>query len=169
MVLIAREFSGECFDFDCLCASCLGGLVLKRAQKEALSCLLKGKDVLAVLPTGLGKSLIYQSFVLAKEIAECSVGCSSSRPSCLVHVIVPLHSIIEEQINSKEFDLEVKGFPFSKDVLHDIKNNKFQVICALAEQALSSQFLEVLWDESSALGKSISLIVVDKSHTVETW
>ena len=56
MVAIAREFSGECFDFDRLCATCLGGLVLKREQKEALSRLLEGKDVLAVLPTGFGKS-----------------------------------------------------------------------------------------------------------------
>ena len=96
-----------------------------------------------------------------------SVGCSSSRPSCLV--IVPLCSIIEEQVNSNEFDLEVKGFSFSKDVLDDIKNNKFQVLYASADQALSSQFLEVLRDESSALGKSISLIVVDESHAVETW
>ena len=44
-----REFSGECFDFDCLCAFCLGGLLLKREQKEAVSRLLEGKDVLAVL------------------------------------------------------------------------------------------------------------------------
>jgi len=34
--------------------------VLKREQKEAVSRLLEGKDVLAVLPTGFGKSLIYQ-------------------------------------------------------------------------------------------------------------
>ena len=56
MVSIAREFSGECFDFDRLCATCLGGLVLKREQKEALSRLLEGKNVLAVLPTGFRKS-----------------------------------------------------------------------------------------------------------------
>ena len=76
---ISREFFGECFDFDRLSTSCLGGLVLKREQKEAVSRLLKGKDVLAVLPTGFGKSLIYQSFVLAKEMAEGSVGCSYFR------------------------------------------------------------------------------------------
>ena len=67
---------------------------------------------MAVLPTGFGKSLIYpQNFVLAKEMDKSSVGCSSGSPSCLV--IVPLRSIIEEQINSNEFDLEVKGFSFS--------------------------------------------------------
>jgi len=73
MVLISREFSGECFDFDRLSASFLGGFVLKREQKEAVSRLLEGKDVLAVLPTGFGKSLIYQSFVMAKEMAPLVV------------------------------------------------------------------------------------------------
>ena len=43
------------------------------------------------------------------------------------------------------------------------------MIYASVKQALLSQFLEVLKDESSALRKSISLIVVDESHTVETW
>ena len=33
----SEEFSGECFDFDRLSAFCLGGLVLKREQKEAVS------------------------------------------------------------------------------------------------------------------------------------
>jgi len=79
MASISREFSGECFDFDRLSASCLGGLVLERRQKEAISRLLEGKDVLSVLPTGFGKSLIYQSFVLATEIAESSFGCSYFR------------------------------------------------------------------------------------------
>ena len=37
MVLISKEFSGECFDFDPLFASCLGGLVLKNVQKEVIS------------------------------------------------------------------------------------------------------------------------------------
>jgi len=53
--------------------------VLKREQKEAVSRLLEGKDVLAVLPTGFDKNLIYQSFVLAKEMPESSVGCSYFR------------------------------------------------------------------------------------------
>ena len=51
---------------------------------------------------------------------------------------MPLRSIIEEQIGANEFDLEMKGFSFSKDVLEDIKNSKFQVIYASAEQALSN-------------------------------
>ena len=36
------------------------GLVLKAEQKEDVETLLRGKDVFAVLPTGFGKSLIFQ-------------------------------------------------------------------------------------------------------------
>ena len=40
----------------------------KREQKEVVSHLLKGKDVFAVIPTGFGKSLIHQCFVLVKDM-----------------------------------------------------------------------------------------------------
>ena len=98
---------------------------------------MNGKDVLAVLPIGFGKSLIYQSFVLAKQMED-----ENDQPSCLV--IVPLQSIIEEQISSNDFDLRVKGFDKTVDALNEMKNNKFQVIYASAEQALSSEFLSLL-------------------------
>ena len=58
-----------CFDFDRFCASYLRGLVLKREQNKAVSRLLRGKDVLAVLATRFGMSLhvIYQSFGLEAD------------------------------------------------------------------------------------------------------
>ena len=45
-----------------------GGLVLKEEQKLAVEALLSRKDVMALLPTGFGKSIIYQSFVVAKNL-----------------------------------------------------------------------------------------------------
>ena len=53
-----------------VCKERLSGLILKPEQKEAITSLLNGKDVFAVLPTGFGKSLIYQSFVFGKEIID---------------------------------------------------------------------------------------------------
>ena len=41
---------------------------LKTVQELAVRALLDGKDVLTVLPTGYGKSLIHQMFVCAKDI-----------------------------------------------------------------------------------------------------
>ena len=40
---------------------------LKPEQEVAVMSLLDGKDVLALLPTGYSKSLIYQMFVRAKD------------------------------------------------------------------------------------------------------
>jgi superfamily II DNA helicase RecQ len=40
---------------------------LKREQEIAVKDLLTGKNVLAVLPTGYGKSLIFTLFLLARE------------------------------------------------------------------------------------------------------
>ena len=55
-------------------------------------------------PYWLWKEPLYQSFITAKEIESCDV----DRPSCLV--IVPLRSIIEEQINSNNFGMNVIGY-----------------------------------------------------------
>ena len=53
-----------------VCEEKLGGIILKFKQEEAVLSLLNGKDVFAVLPPGFGKSLIYQSFVLARDILD---------------------------------------------------------------------------------------------------
>ena len=55
------------------------GFVLKSEEREALELLLRGKDVFCVLPTGLGKSLIYQMFVHAKSYQS-----SVQRPTVIV-------------------------------------------------------------------------------------
>ena len=51
-----------------------------------------------------------------------------------------LRSIGEENINSNDFDLSVKGFEKNVDVLNEMKNNNFQVIYPSAGQALSTDY-----------------------------
>lgn len=63
---------------------------LKPEQKQALEALLAGQDVMAILPTAFGKSLIYQMFCMAKL---------SSNAHASVLVLSPLNRIIEEQVN----------------------------------------------------------------------
>ena len=52
------------------------GFVFKAEQKEAVESLSRGKDVFGVLPTGFGKNLIFQLFVLAKNRASSSPNAS---------------------------------------------------------------------------------------------
>ena len=95
----------------------LGGLILKYEQRLAVEALRSGKDVLAVLPTGFGKSVIYQSFVIAKDFSS-------------IVVIVPLRSIIDVDLQSNDFGLKAVAFEKKPELMKDIAPNKFQVIFA---------------------------------------
>ena len=64
---------------------------LKVEQRDAVVSLLDGHDVLAVLPTGFGKSLIFQAFVLAAEMERERLQTAL--------VLCPLQSIINDQIS----------------------------------------------------------------------
>ena len=116
---------------------------------------MSGKDVLAVLPTSFGKPVIYQSFFIAKD--------SSS-----IVVIYSLWSIIDDQLQSNDFGLKAVAFEKKPELMKDIAANKFQVIFASAEQALSKEFRDLLKDESSEFRKNLSWVVVE-CHTIETW
>ena len=49
---------------------------LKKEQKLCIEALLEGRDVLGLLPTGFGKSLIYQLHPKILELMKCETGCS---------------------------------------------------------------------------------------------
>ena len=81
-----------------ICKEKLSGIIPKLEQKEAIITLFNGKGVFVVLPTGFGKSLIYQSFVFGKEITDGH--------SLAVIVVILLRSIVQEQLTSSEFNLK---------------------------------------------------------------
>ena len=131
---------------------------LKPEQKQALEALLAGEDVLAILPTGFGKSLIYQVFCQAQ---------SSTNTSVLV--ISPLNSIVEEQ-TSEMSGLGIPSVhlkPSSEECLKYVSEGKFKIIFGSAEDCLSKPFQDLL--KSQCTGPHISMVVIDECHTVETW
>ena len=69
-------------------------LELKPEQRNAILSLLKRDDVLAVLPTGYGKSLIFQLFALAASL--------EMKEQQSVLVVCPLKSIIDDQITEAQ-------------------------------------------------------------------
>ena len=100
--------------------------------KKAIISLLNGKDVFAVLPTGFGKSLIYQSFVFSKEIIH------GHSPSVIV--VIPLRSIVQEQLTSNEFNLKAVELSLQDDVLKNVSEGEVEVVYALAENVLNDKF-----------------------------
>lgn len=132
----------------------------KPEQQEAVKSLLEGKDVLAVLPTGFGKSYIYQNF---SEITN-----SLNDPS-VVLVISPLASIIKDQIIS--LNSKTPGIAAELPLLtpEELKECSFKILFSSAEDTLQKKFTEELKSSASLLNKNLALIVVDETHTVETW
>ena len=121
-----RNNNGECFRRNC-CESCvcgkmadgkevikrvweekLGGIILK-SQQEAMLLPLNGKDVFALLPTGFGKSLTYQSFVFVREILY------GHAPTIIL--VIPLRSIVQGQLASNKFNIKAVELTLQEDVL----------------------------------------------------
>lgn len=98
---------------------------LKQVQEVAVRALLDGKDVLAVLPTGFGKSLIYQMFVR-------SMDCKLDGQAAIL-VISPLISIIKDQIRELK-SLGYSAVAASDLSLSEIRQCSFKVMFATAEK-----------------------------------
>ena len=134
--------------------------VIKAEQKRAIRQLFEKKDLLAVLPTGYGKSLIFQLLVL---LAKSAVNSAS------LLVITPLVSIINDQIMEVEaMNLTACNLAQKLDSLQDIEGGKFDVVYASAESATDKRFLQSL-KKNTTFSSSLVACVVDESHTVETW
>lgn len=53
--------------------------------------------------------------------------------------------------------------------LEDVEAGKYQPIFASAEEVLSKLFLSLLKRTASPFNQNMCAIIVDESHTVETW
>ena len=110
---------------------------LKAEQSEALEALISGRDVIAILPTGFGKSLIFQLF--------CEVKLASNPNTCIL-VVAPLNSIVQDQID----ELTELGFTAvhlrenNPEYMKDIAGGKFNFIFCCAERCLSHEFQSLL-------------------------
>jgi len=133
--------------------------VLRPEQKEAISSLVHGSDLLAVLPTGFGKSLIFQLFIRVTEIL-------SSKAACVI-VVCPLKSIVQDQL-AEASSMGLTATSLASACLQDVEDGKYQLIFASAEEILAKPFLSSLKKASSALHQNLAAIIVDESLTVET-
>ena len=75
--------------------------------------LFEGKDTICILPTGYGKSLIYQ---LLPHVHEFDYFLSSEEHSSLIIVVSPLNALMQDQINKLRGHLNVR-------ILNDYHNS----------------------------------------------
>ncbi|MGY3186959.1 RecQ family ATP-dependent DNA helicase [Lysinibacillus sp. TE18511] len=132
-----------------------GYTAFRPGQKEVIESILEGKDVIALLPTGMGKSLCYQlpGYILHKPVL----------------IVSPLLSLMQDQVEElKRFGekrvVALNSFLTVSEkryVLHFLE--QFRFIFTSPEMLLQQQ----VQDKLSQM--QLGLIVVDEAHCISQW
>jgi superfamily II DNA helicase RecQ len=85
-----------------------------------------------------------------------------------VLTVAPLQSLIEDQIMAM-LDIQCTAIQLSPSTVEKILEDPPQFVFATAEQVLEKRFLKTLKDNTSRLHCRVSAVIVDESHTIETW
>lgn len=128
----------------------------RKGQDKIISHLLAGDDVLAVLPTGSGKSICFQIPAL------CSDGTTV--------VISPLIALMKDQVD----DLNAVGVPAAfinstqddtvqQEVLMDFVAGAYKLLYVAPERLRSKAFTDAV------TVAEVNLLAVDEAHCVSQW
>ena len=158
-------------------------ITLKQKQEEILKIIaLTQKDVLAVLPTGYGKSLIYQ--IMPPLMDYMDSGQRPTQNKSIVLVVSPLNALIRDQVTKlKQSGLKaciLKGDHVEGEeeerkeeqeglALRAIENLKeFQLIFAHPEALVGNKNVIKLL-KTAEFKNRMKAIVVDEAHLVVDW
>ena len=125
-------------------------------QEAVINAILEGRDILAVMPTGAGKSLCYQ--VPAMLFSGITL------------VISPLISLMQDQVkalNEAGVNAAFINSSLSEKELNDTFKNAYKghykIIYVAPERLMSEGFI------SFAKSVEISMVTVDEAHCISQW
>ncbi|MBX3040698.1 MAG: RecQ family ATP-dependent DNA helicase [Bdellovibrionaceae bacterium] len=127
-------------------------------QQETLELLATGTPVLALMPTGAGKSLLYQFRAKADPTTD------------LVLVISPLISLMQDQ-TTKARDLGIEATFINSSLSREerekrmaqLADGKYKLLFVTPERFGRPGFMEILSK------RKISLFAVDEAHCISLW
>ena len=128
----------------------------REGQKELITNILQGKDVLGIMPTGAGKSICYQVPAAMME--------------GITLVISPLISLMKDQVGTlNENGIRAAFFNSSltfaqyQKALQLAKQYTYKIIYVAPERLLNDEFL------AFAKQMNIAMVCVDEAHCVSQW
>ena len=125
----------------------------RQGQEELIDSILEGRDTLGIMPTGAGKSLVYQVPALMLE--------------GITLVISPLISLMKDQveglnqagIHAAYLNSSLTARQYYK-ALEFARMGRYPIIYVAPERLLTDSFLDF------ALHTKISMVAVDEAHCV---
>jgi ATP-dependent DNA helicase RecQ len=128
----------------------------RSGQEKAIKSILNKQDTIVVLPTGGGKSLIYQLSSLAMD--------------GITIVISPLISLMKDQVDSLN-ELKIPATYINSSLslmeserrLEGIKNNEYKLIYIAPERFYNQNFITALQNTK------VSLFAIDEAHCISQW
>ena len=133
-----------------------GYSTFRKGQEEIIDNILKGRDILAIMPTGAGKSLCYQ--VPALMLKGMTI------------VISPLISLMKDQVNALN-DSGIKAvylnssmtFSEYQKALRLASQGYFKIIYVAPERLESHDIMNII------AFNEVSMITIDEAHCVSQW
>ncbi|HEY0323420.1 MAG TPA: ATP-dependent DNA helicase RecQ [Pyrinomonadaceae bacterium] len=129
---------------------------LRPGQAEVIRSVLEGRNTLAIMPTGAGKSLCYQ--LPALHLPGTTI------------IISPLISLMKDQVDKLEdAGLDAAQLNSSLTVseheenLSQIEDNESEFIFTTPERFTDQEFLKSLRD------KRLDFVVIDEAHCISEW
>ena len=125
-------------------------------QEEIITAAMDGRDVLALLPTGGGKSLCFQLPALLSD--------------GLTVVVSPLIALMKDQVDAltamgvaATFLNSTLGEREAKDRLNGLWNGRYRMLYAAPERLMLPGFLDKLREWN------VTLIAIDEAHCISEW
>jgi len=144
-------------DINAIAESVLG-FTLRPAQQETVAAVVGGRDTLAVLPTGSGKSAIYQVAGLARE--------------GLTVVVSPLVALQRDQLRALTGNRVAAHMINSSlrhaeriKVLQSVRDGEVDFVLLGPEQLANAETVGAI----SASRRPVTLAAVDEAHLISQW
>lgn len=128
----------------------------KEGQEVIINGVLKGRDVLGIMPTGGGKSVCYQ--LPAVLLPGLTI------------VISPLISLMKDQVDALDEIGIAAAFLNStlsdqefNHILSEIRDNKYKIVYVAPERLNTFSFVNLVRDIN------ISMVAIDEAHCISQW